>query len=900
MLSADQKILSLKSCDLILTPNQRLAAKLRHQLNQHHLDNGDHFWQLPTILPIKSWSIKLWQELQGTESCIQILLNPYQERNIWQQIIDKTFKDHDLLHRSTIAKPICTAWQLCQQWQIDIDHPSFQMKEDCEFFILCVKEYKLLCAEKGFIDIHSIPQQLIRLLKNSPIEKGKILLTGFDELIPNYAALIEHIRSLGVEIDDYNPVVLTHSSHRTSFPNHEDEIHQMALWAKNQYDQNPKAMIACVVPDLQTTRDIIEAIFYQVFQLQDYINLTRVQSIPFNISAGKPLHTFALIHIIFKALRIGHNEIDINEMGVLLRSIYIGEAQQEFCQRAICDAKLRRYNRQKLPLSQIIATASLNAPLFAKRFYDANKFIGQQKENKTAQQWCSIFSLYLEKLGWPGERAIDSEEFQIINAWKELLSHFASLDYVSGPFSFNEAVTALEEAAVQTIFQTKSDAAPIQILGILEAAGQTFDHIWIMGMHDLAWPKPAQPNPFIPFELQRKFNLPNSSAVREFQFAKRLTERFLQSAGSSIIVSYPEQLDGRETRISSLINHIEEIQTLRRGAPRGRPLSQASEEGRPQGAPLQNRINHTNVLQEIIDDDNNVPLSPEKLTKIKGGTAILKHQAACSFRAFALFRLNPQTLDRFTPGLTAAEKGALLHKALEIIWQNIQSQSTLYQLTEEKLAENLNQWIDKAINEFFIHHPFILQKRFIYLEKQRLYYLIANYLELEKQRPAFHVIATEQRQEFLVGDMKIKIQIDRIDVDNQGNHIIIDYKTNDPKIQSWFDERPDEPQLPAYCIANYQEVNALAFLQINKNKIGYKGIAETDVMINGIYPLEQLDFAHGKFDWEELKRTWSVYLTNLVSDFIVGKALVDPKNGATTCTYCQLHSLCRINHEPII
>jgi hypothetical protein len=67
--------------------------------------------------------------------------------------------------------------------------------------------------------------------------------------------------------------------------------------------------------------------------------------------------------------------------------------------------------------------------------------------------------------------------------------------------------------ASEAIFQPEAPEVPIQILGVLESGGLEFDHLWVMGLTDDAWPLPARPNPFMPVRLQRAAGIPQSDPV---------------------------------------------------------------------------------------------------------------------------------------------------------------------------------------------------------------------------------------------------------------------------------------------------------------------------------------------------------------------------------------------------
>ena len=76
---------------------------------------------------------------------------------------------------------------------------------------------------------------------------------------------------------------------------------------------------------------------------------------------------------------------------------------------------------------------------------------------------------------------------------------------------YGEALARLRRLAAQTLFQPEAPDAPVQILGVLESAGMSFDHLWVMGLSDEAWPIHPRPNPFLPLEAQRQARVPEAS-----------------------------------------------------------------------------------------------------------------------------------------------------------------------------------------------------------------------------------------------------------------------------------------------------------------------------------------------------------------------------------------------------
>src|SRR5262249_56176456 len=82
--------------------------------------------------------------------------------------------------------------------------------------------------------------------------------------------------------------------------------------------------------------------------------------------------------------------------------------------------------------------------------------------------WARAFGEGLALLGFPGERALDSAEYQTLKKWHEVLGRFAGLERIVPKMRFDEALARLRRVAADTIFQPESPTVPIQVLALLE------------------------------------------------------------------------------------------------------------------------------------------------------------------------------------------------------------------------------------------------------------------------------------------------------------------------------------------------------------------------------------------------------------------------------------------------
>ena len=183
-----------------------------------------------------------------------------------------------------------------------------------------------------------------------------------------------------------------------------------------------------------------------------------------------------------------------------------------------------------------------------------------------------------------------------------------------------------------------------------------------------------------------------------------------------------------------------------------------------------------------------------------------------------------------------------------------------------------NAWQKKHVNK----NSFKINE-LIKIEQKFLQNLLFTWLTYEKTRPPFTIEVLEKILNTQLGDLPLEIHIDRVDRLENGDLIIIDYKTgaNIPKMDDFLGERPSEPQLPLYCMLYPEPVSGFAFAVVRNDK-------SRPINVVTSRDLSLLDL--------------KTVLEKLAADFCSGIATVDPKDGAKTCEQCKLKILCRINN----
>ena len=192
--------------------------------------------------------------------------------------------------------------------------------------------------------------------------------------------------------------------------------------------------------------------------------------------------------------------------------------------------------------------------------------------------------------------------------------------------------------------------------------------------------------------------------------------------------------------------------------------------------------------------------------------------------------------------------------------------------------------------------PTTLSGRFAEIERQRLVRLARAWLEAEKQRSGFSVVATEDKRRVEIGGLGFNTRLDRVDQAQDGRRIVIDYKTNAPPVGAMLGERPDEPQLPLYLVTAEPGAAAVAFAQVKAGDMRFAALARDGDILPGVKAFSESRYRDRHGSWDAAVAAWRTDLARIAASFAGGDAEVDPKEYPGTCRYCDVKPFCRI-HE---
>jgi ATP-dependent helicase/nuclease subunit B len=873
--------LAAKPAVTVVTPNLRLAQELGQLYDSFQLGRGLAVWDAPDILPLETFFVRAYEDAccSGHVAQMPVLLTALQETALWQQAIEASAWSEALLALTQAAASAREAWKKAHEWQIEGALASWPGSEDTRAFVEWSQAYARRTRDEGYVDAARLPGAVAQWLAQGAARKPPLLVAyAFDIVTPQLSAFFSACRSLGIEVVAAKPERVEARPARIACKSAGEEIERAAQWARARLEAGA-ARIGIVVADLALRRSEVQRVFAGVMQPGYNLPGTAKKPLPFNLSLGLPLAGHPLVGTALAILEIAgatsKREADFALASALVRSPFLAGADAEMASRARLDARLREISPATLTLPGFLAAVAMSGVACPMLSFRLDALFEYARRNlagsKSPHEWVRHFSALLDAAGFASGRMLDSEEFQTRAKFHEILAELAGLERIVPRLGYAAALARLRSLCAGTLFQParfgKGSEAPVQVLGILESAGLEFDHLWVSGLTDEAWPLDSRPNPFLPPSLQRKAGVPEASAETALELDRRITHGWL-GAAPEVVVSHALRENDRDLAPSPLVAALPLVEWVALG--------------------VAAVTSHRDLLfaARSLETAADGWAPPLVASAPRGGTRILADQSACPFRAFARHRLAAKSLDTPSPGLDAAARGQLLHALFAGLWGELKSQAGLESaIADGSLGAIVATAAGLAVAKVREDRPGGIDKQFAALECARLAKLARDWLEVERVRTPFEVVAREEKRTLGIGGLSLSGRIDRMDRLEAGGHAIIDYKTGRASPREWMDARPDDPQMPLYAISAPEQVSAVTFAKIRTGEMKFMGFSRDAAVIPKVKAAE---------NWDGLFAGWRTALEELAHDFAHGDARVEPKRLPATCAYCDLQPLCRV------
>ncbi|WP_170287351.1 PD-(D/E)XK nuclease family protein [Halioglobus maricola] len=863
---------------VILTPNLRLGRKLREAWNVRQAQAGLQSWPSVRVYSIEAYLEKRWRQAVALgQVAPRRLLSSLHMRELWQRVIKEDQAANGGYHLLQLDSAAALAQQARENLlraRIDISErgirSQFQLDPDCACYLRWLERMEAVLADLAAGTLSDALTDLLGVAGLEPCDEVRLL--DFDDIPRLFVDSLDQLAASHAPISGAQGDVLPQV---IAFDDKRSEIDAVAAAAARHYRETPALTFGIVLSDMHGDRAALEYALRREFDCLG-ANYT---SLPVNFSTGISLDRAPVVRDALAMLEVQTGEVELDVLLMLLGSRFtmasdldedkLVQLVKRLSQdgAASIDTGRLRYLAQQVEVAGESGTA-LGAAL---RKADELRLLHAQQ---TPAAWVASIGAILECWQWPGSGPLDSIEHQQVTRWFEVLDTFAGFDEHSGEITLASALALLRRCCQDQVSQPQTADSSIQVLGPLEGAGLQFDALWLSGFQGNRWPAPARPNPFIPTALQRASDMPHCSPEREWEYAVGLLSQY-RGACNSLFISYALEIDGVSELPSALLE--------------GFDITAASSTAT---IPEEWRRRQADANRETVVDSAAPPAAGPELETISGGSSILQNQAACPFKAFARHRLHLEPLGDPVVGLSASERGNLLHGALFILWGEIENSDTLVAMPEPERRLAARRAAATAVAEMSQAQRQIAGAACLDIEQQRLENLMLEWLALESQRDPFAVTEREASLEMELAGIPFRLRVDRIDTLAGGERLVIDYKSGRNGLADWLGERMRQPQLPLYGIAT--GVDAASFAQVRARESKFVGLgAATGVPgIKDDVGAAIKRWEEGIDDWPALVDSWRQNLTALAEAFVAGEATVDPL--ANACNYCGLEAVCRV------
>ncbi len=860
---------SLTEADLILTPNRRLAAWLSRDYNQLQRNKNRSAWPGLQAYPLDSWINHLLKARPIT------ILSDHQSLRLWQDLLEADgHAGHDVDGMALLCHQ---ARALVVRWQLDEANWHTGETPENQLFGRNYKNYQHKLLESQWIDNST----KFEFVTDSPLPKSlqqrRIFLHGFnDENEPLLLKVKAWLEQNGNQVFFSQAEAKKGTCRLISFPQVTDQFHNALLWALERYQHNSQQRIAVVVPNLQNQRVRLANIAEDIFRANTELG-SSWQSV-INITAGQPLSQYPIVAHLLLALRLVNQGGSLAEWRIALMSPFFLGGMSE---TVIRDGFFRYLNQRNFKQFTIKTLADQWLKYATQKNSNNGELIDQLSHlsfsgsRQFTSDWLRHLQQSLTKVGWSMERALDSEEYQVVARFYETIQSLKELNLVAEKGSGTQFLKDLNRLLTNTVFQPQTETAPIQVMGILEAAGMNFDALWLCECESINWPQPPTANPMLPKATLKKHNMPGSGAERELTYATALLSGF-KNAAEQVKFSWGQFENDTQHMLTPLLQNVE-------------PESWQTNRLQFQTAETRQFDKLSPCISDAGTDEQGLPLEE---TSIAGGSGLLQAQSVCPFRAYGRYRLQLREDETLYEGVRPADRGSVLHTALEGFWLQVQNYDTLQNLISQ--PDQLNQIITQVTAEAiqnFRQKSQLYPTKLYQLEQERTQAILKRWImSCEAARLPFSIDRIEKQQTLTLNDLTLELQVDRIDCLEDGSKIIIDYKTGLKNILSTEGDRPEEPQLPLYALLNPDQTKGIFFGIVRNDKLDWSGLQSANIQFKtkpgrAVRVPEQ--------GWETQVEEWKSILSQLAADFRAGVATVDPVN-TQVCSRCHLGAVCRV------
>ena len=787
---------------LILTSGGRLARLLKHRYRQTQMSEGRQGWILPDILSLNAWIRKAWNL---TWPAIHPLSH-VSRLALWREAVGRVpppepfIADIELFETLDETYAVLARHKLLSQPEISLDTPLLLWRRKAfEVF------EELLIGCKSFHPA-LLPLYLAGAISEGAVElPDAIFLAAFEAPSPVeeslFACLSKECKVIRFDLPKGTPqqikgVVL-------------QDRRQEAAWLVQQLVADARHItlnqIGVVVPDTETYVPYLKETLAEIVgESHDEVRSA------FNISAGTSLLKRSLIQAGLLPLRFWiEGELRAHLLAMLLSPYYGRWAR---CRDEIARVDLLwRQEGIEEGFRELFGILSQKYEKFHDFFrnggYDFEATLRDVIENRirTGAEWVNTLGKFWRAVGFP----VISDEADS-GAWEHLKNILTAMqeDLRSCSMSIAEFWAFLRHELSRKLVHVRGiEEAGIQVLGLIESRGMSFEKLYVLGLEAKSLPRPVRSLPLLSPHERRHVH--GATAESQFFFAREAFDHLLACAPSVTLLRPAEEAAERLAPSpfwsQAVAEETHEVVDFW-NAPDPVWARSAWLQGTEKG--LESR-----KVFPPSDPPIKGELLPAAISVSQLSTAF-----TCSFRFYAETMLKVLPLEEFVAGISPADRGSLLHKTLALFTRRCRENGLMGERDRPAMRELLKECVEEILAPFCLSagpgsmnavtpHGWRVEKCRWLGDETGAPGLLIEWLDLELKRleKGWEWLCEESSFHGLKFDewpFSVSGRIDRIDRHKEKGLVLWDYKSGEHPAAKAVTEYFADPQIPAYLAAS--------------------------------------------------------------------------------------------------
>ena len=670
-----------------LCASPALARRLR---TQHALDRkaaGESVWEAPRIADLDGWVSRQWAATWPAER----LLSSAQELALWQRIIDDDGDAQGLISTRGLARQARSTARLAARHRIDVASAPAWTPEQAAFQRWHARLQSRL-NDQGWLTAAQVPNAALTRIDDSGFARpGRIALSGFVQPVePALQAVMDALQDRGTVLQT-PPVDPAGGAVRAVQAEDDDtqwawlgqQVAALLAAAAEAEQVAPDIVIACANP--ADHRLAIATQFAPV--VAPWLNDARSghRAMPWRIDPSPPLAEHPLVAAAQAVLAVAQwrNPVPAVSRVLLCGALWQGADRQA---AAALEATLRDKAAPAVHLSDCLRWAPARLGARMQAWLQA---VERAPQRALPGAWAAQFHDQLAALGWPGNVARGSADFQAAQAVREALAGLAGLDEQLGAISASSARSWLQELWTSKPWAPRVEhLQPVLITDVAQAAGLPADHRFVLDVGDDTWPGSPARRPLLAHEVWVAAGVPDATPGACVEQAQRGAQALMGGQGQVTLVL---------------------ASTDRSGSPRvPAALWPAGLDWVPVEAPHSDRSQHP--LTTPASDPAPAVGDPEA-EGVRGGTRIFESYVAAPLYAFVRHRLGVDVLDDAAAGLSALAQGGVIHAVLDAVWADLGDSAALAAVSDDALRERVQSHVTPALDAAMDagRHPAVLR-----------------------------------------------------------------------------------------------------------------------------------------------------------------------------------------------